>query len=153
MGYHKVIHTEKAPKALGPYSQAVELGGLIFCSGQIPLTAEGELVDSSIEDATEQVLKNIEAVLFEAGVGMSDVVKTTIFLTDLSNFDAVNTIYGTYFYDNPPARSTVEVSNLPKGAMVEIEVLAVKTYDDEDEKGIGSHDEKGGCGDNCTCND
>ncbi len=142
MGFHTVIATDKAPKALGPYSQAVELGGLIFCSGQIPLTADGKLVDSSIEEATEQVLKNLEAVLFEAGVGMDSVVKTTIFLTDLANFDAVNKVYETYFYENPPARSTVQVSALPKGAMVEIEAMAVQVYDeDSEEEGCGC-----GCG-------
>ncbi len=144
MGYHKIVQTEKAPKALGPYSQAVEIGGLVFCSGQIPLTAEGVLVDSSVEEATEQVLKNIEAVLFKAGVGMSDVVKTTIYLSDINDFEVVNRVYETYFYENPPARSTVEVSKLPKGAMVEIEATAVKVHDDEDS-------ESDCCGDDCSC--
>ncbi len=80
MGYHKAIATEKAPQAIGPYAQAVEIGGLVFCSGQIPLTPEGDLVSSSVEDATEQVIKNIEAVLFKAGVGISGVLKTPIYL-------------------------------------------------------------------------
>ena len=141
MAYQTVIATDKAPKALGPYSQAIEIGGLVFCSGQIPLTADGTLIDSSIEEATEQVLKNLEAVLFEAGVSMGDVVKTTIFLTDLANFDAVNKVYETYFYDAPPARSTVQIAALPKGAMVEIEALAVKVYDEDEDDECGC-----GCG-------
>lgn len=122
----EIISTEKAPKAIGPYSQAVKAGGFLFLSGQIPLDpATGEFVSGGIREQTERVMDNIAAVLAEAGVGFDAVVKTTIFLTDLANFGVVNEVYGSRFSAAPPARSTVEVKGLPRGALVEIEVLAL----------------------------
>ena len=123
-----VIHTTAAPAAVGPYSQAIDCGDFVFCSGQIPLKPEtGLLVDGGIEVQTRQVFANIKAVLNAAHLDFSNVVKTTVFLTDLNLFGTVNTIYAEYFPANPPARSCVEVSALPKGAMVECEVIARKT--------------------------
>lgn len=120
-----VIHTTAAPAAVGPYSQAIDCGDLVFCSGQIPLVPEtGLLVEGSIEDQTRQVFSNIRAVLDAAGLDFSHVVKTTVFLTDLGQFSTVNAIYAEYFPSNPPARSCVEVSRLPKGAAIECEVIA-----------------------------
>jgi 2-iminobutanoate/2-iminopropanoate deaminase len=122
----EIISTDKAPKAIGPYSQAVKAGGFLFLSGQIPLDpATGEFVAGGIREQTERVMVNIAAVLAEAGVGFDAVVKTTIFLTDLANFGVVNEVYGSRFSAAPPARSTVEVKGLPRGALVEIEVLAL----------------------------
>lgn len=122
----EIISTDRAPKAIGPYSQAVKAGGLLFLSGQIPLDpATGEFVSGGITEQTERVMDNIAAVLAEAGVGFDAVVKTTIFLTDLANFGVVNEVYGSRFSAAPPARSTVEVKGLPRGALVEIEVLAL----------------------------
>lgn len=119
------IHTDRAPAAVGPYSQAVVTGDLIFLSGQIPLDPQsGQLVGGGIESQTRQVLKNIQAVLQATGAEVSHVCKTTIFLTDLTNFSAVNAIYGELFSDEPPARSTIEVSALPLGSSIEIEVVA-----------------------------
>lgn len=122
----EIISTDRAPKAIGPYSQAVKAGGFLFLSGQIPLDpATGEFVSGGIMEQTERVMDNIAAVLAEAGVGFDAVVKTTIFLTDLANFGVVNEVYGSRFSAEPPARSTVEVKGLPRGALVEIEVLAL----------------------------
>lgn len=122
----EIISTDKAPKAIGPYSQAVKAGGFLFLSGQIPLDpATGEFVAGGIREQTERVMVNIAAVLAEAGVGFDAVVKTTIFLTDLANFGVVNEVYGSRFSAAPPARSTVEVKGLPRDALVEIEVLAL----------------------------
>ncbi|GLI39671.1 RidA family protein [Geobacter hydrogenophilus] len=122
----EIISTDKAPKAIGPYSQAVKAGGLLFLSGQIPLDpATGEFVPGGIREQTDRVMDNIAAVLAEAGLGFDAVVKTTIFLTDLANFGVVNEVYGSRFSAEPPARSTVEVKGLPRGALVEIEVLAL----------------------------
>jgi 2-iminobutanoate/2-iminopropanoate deaminase len=121
----KIISTNEAPAAIGPYSQAVRSGSLLFCSGQIPLDPKaGQLISGDISAQTRRVLDNIAAVLRAEGRSFDDVVKTTIFLTDLSDFQTVNEIYGSYFKQNPPARSTVQVSALPKGASVEIEVIA-----------------------------
>lgn len=121
-----IVATDKAPKAIGPYSQAVKAGGFLFLSGQIPLDpATGELVQGGIIEQTERVMDNIAAVLAEAGAGFDSIVKTTIFLTDLANFGVVNDLYGGRFTTAPPARSTVEVKGLPRGALVEIEVTAV----------------------------
>ena len=121
----KIVATDKAPKAIGPYSQAVRSGDLLFLSGQIPLDpSSGEMVTGDVIVQTERVMENIAAVLAEAGLGFESVVKTTIFLTDLANFGAVNEIYGSRFSSAPPARSTVEVKGLPRGAQVEIEVIA-----------------------------
>jgi len=123
----KVIYTEKAPKAIGPYSQAILRGNTLFVSGQIPIVpSTGELDTSSIENQTKQVMENIKAIVEEAGMKMSDIVKSSIFLTDLGNFIKVNEIYGSYFPSNPPARETIEVSGLPKKVSVEISVIAIK---------------------------
>ena len=121
----KVIHTPNAPAAVGPYSQAIDCGDLVFCSGQIPLVpATGEVVEGGIEAQTRQIFANIQAVLAEAGLTLANVVKTTVFMTDLGQFGLFNGIYGEYFPENPPARSCVEISKLPKGVSVEIEVIA-----------------------------
>ncbi|UFS68954.1 RidA family protein [Geomonas sp. RF6] len=121
----EIVSTDQAPKAIGPYSQGVKAGGFLFLSGSIALDpATGEM-RQGIEAETEQVMKNIGAILAESGLTFADVVKTTIFLTDMANFATVNGIYGEYFKENPPARSTVEVKGLPRGATVEIEVIAV----------------------------
>jgi len=122
----KVIQTDSAPKAIGPYSQAIRVGNFLFASGQIAINpATGELVDG-IEAQTKQVMENVKNILAAEGMDLSDIVKTTIFLTDMNNFATVNEIYGGYFNQNPPARSCVEVSKLPKGALIEIEVVAYK---------------------------
>ncbi|MCR4430902.1 MAG: RidA family protein [Tepidanaerobacteraceae bacterium] len=121
----KVITTDMAPKAIGPYSQAIMIGDLLFASGQIAIEpAKGELLEGGIEAQAKQVMENIKNLLAAAGMDFSNVVKTTIFLTDLNNFALVNDIYGSYFSEEPPARSCVEVSHLPKGALIEIEVIA-----------------------------
>lgn len=121
----KVISSEAAPAAIGPYSQAVQVGGLLFCSGQIPLDPViGEIVGGDVTAQTVQVMKNLAAVLTAAGVGFDDVVKTTIFLVDMQDFAAVNQVYGDCFAGHKPARSTVAVKALPRGARVEIEVVA-----------------------------
>ncbi len=121
----EIIKTDKAPQAIGPYSQGVKAGGLLFLSGQIPLDpATGGMVGGEIEVQTERVLDNIAALLEAAGLDFSDVVKSTIYLTDLGNFAMVNEIYAKRFSTDPPARSTVEVKGLPRGAGVEIEVVA-----------------------------
>ena len=122
-----IIHTDKAPKAVGPYSQAVENNGMVFLSGQVPIDpATGKLVEGGIEEQTNQVLKNIEAILAEAGLTFANVVKTTCFLTNLSDFQTFNSIYATRFTEKQPARSTIEISKLPLGALVEVECIAVK---------------------------
>ena len=122
----EIIATGKAPRAIGPYSQAIRAGGFVFCSGQIPLDpATGELVGGGIEAQTERVMDNISAVLAAAGLTFGDVVKSTIYLVDLQDFAPVNEVYGKRFPADPPARSTVEVRGLPKGARVEIEVMAL----------------------------
>ena len=122
-----VIHTTKAPAAVGPYSQAIDCGDFVFCSGQIPLVPEtGLMAEGNIEAQTRQMFANIKAVLNAAGLDFQNVVKTTVFMTDLSQFAVFNGIYGEYFPENPPARSCVEVSALPKGALVECEVIAKK---------------------------
>ena len=121
----KFLATAGAPKAIGPYSQAVVEGGFVFCSGQIPLDpATGELVAGGIEASTERVLDNMEAVLKSAGLAFSDVVKTTVFLVKSEDFPAMNAIYARRFGDHRPARSTVIVAALPKGATVEIDMIA-----------------------------
>lgn len=121
----KVISTTNAPKAIGPYSQAIEAGGFIFVSGQIPLIpATGEIVEGSVEVQTARVLENLKAILDAAGASLENVVKTTVYITNMDDFAKVNGIYGQYFQENPPARVCVEVSKLPKGALVEIDVIA-----------------------------
>ncbi len=122
-----VIFTEKAPAAIGPYSQAIEINGMIFTSGQIPIVpATGEFIEGGVEEQTKQVFENLKSVLGAAGVTLENVVKTTVFLADMSLFADVNKIYATYFTGNYPARSAVAVKELPKGALVEIECIAVR---------------------------
>lgn len=122
----EILVTDNAPRAIGPYSQGVKAGGFFFFSGQIPLDpATGLMIDSGITEQTELVMENIGGLLEAAGLDFGDVVKSTIYLTDLSNFATVNEIYGRRFPADPPARSTVEVKSLPKGAAVEIEVVAL----------------------------
>lgn len=123
----KIISTAAAPAAIGPYSQAIQLGDMLYCSGQIAIDPKtGQVVTGDIKAQTEQVMKNIEAVLAAADMKFSNVVKTTIFLTSMGDFTTVNEIYGRHFPQNPPARSTVAVAALPKGVNVEIEVIAAK---------------------------
>lgn len=122
----KVIQTDKAPKAIGPYSQAIRTDSLIYTAGQIALDpATMELVSGGIEEQTRQVLSNLRSVLEAAGTSIDKVVKTTVFLKDMNDFPKMNTIYAEFFGENPPARSTVAVAGLPKGGMVEIEVVAL----------------------------
>lgn len=126
----KIIATKVAPSVIGPYSQAVQVGEMLYTSGQIALTPEGKMLDDDIHAQTEQVLKNLLAVLEDAGTTFSNVIKTTIYLTDMDDFIAVNTVYAKYFSDHKPARSTVAVNTLPKNAMVEIDCIAtVPNYD------------------------
>ncbi len=122
----KVIHTENAPAAIGPYSQAIEANGLLFISGQIPVDPATGIVPEGITAQTEQVMKNIAAILDEAGYTFDNVVKTTCLLSDIANFGAMNEVYAQYFTSNPPARAAFAVRDLPKGVMVEIESIAVK---------------------------
>ncbi|MFB6170214.1 MAG: Rid family detoxifying hydrolase [Haloarculaceae archaeon] len=120
-----VIETDEAPAAVGAYSQGTTDGRLVFTAGQIPLTPDGELLDDeSVAVQTEQALDNVAAVLAEAGAGMEDVLKVTVFLADIDDFDEMNETYATYFETDPPARSAVEAGNLPKGVAVEIEAIA-----------------------------
>lgn len=120
-----VVSTPNAPAAIGPYSQAIKASGnFLFCSGQIALTPEGELIETSVDDQAEQALKNLGAVLSEAGLSYEDVVKTTIFLSSMEHFATVNEIYRKFFKNDPPARSTVAVAGLPRGVDVEIEAIA-----------------------------
>jgi len=119
------ISTQKAPAAIGPYSQAIQVGNLVFASGQIPINPQtGAIVEGGIREQAHQALANVKAVLEAAGLSLSNVVKTTIFLADINDFAEVNTIYGTYFTEPYPARSAVSVKALPKGALIEIEVIA-----------------------------
>ena len=121
-----MINTSSAPQAIGPYSQAVKAGGFVFVSGQIPLDpATGEVISGSIEEETARVLDNIKAVLGAAGLDLDDVVKTTIYLTDLGDFARVNEVYSGYFTSEPPSRATVGVAALPRGVRVEIDAIAV----------------------------
>jgi 2-iminobutanoate/2-iminopropanoate deaminase len=119
------ISTRDAPAAVGPYSQAISAGAFVFCSGQIPLDPSGTLVGGGVSEQTAQVLDNLSAVLAAAGLGLGDVVKTTVFLTAMDDFASMNAVYQRYFADVPPARSTIAVAALPKGASVEIEAVAI----------------------------
>lgn len=122
----QIISTDRAPAAVGPYSQAVKVGDFIYTAGQIPLEPQsGSLVEGGIEAQTRQVMQNLAAVLQAAGSSLTQVVKTTIFVTDIKDFAAVNQVYGSFFVDRPPARSTVQVAALPLGARVEIEAVAI----------------------------
>ena len=122
-----IVHTDDAPAAVGAYSQATTTEDLVFTAGQIPLTPGGDLRDeASVADQTEQALENVEAVLEEAGSSMDDVLKVTVYLDDIDDFEAMNDTYATFFDDKPPARSAVGVDALPKGVAVEIEAVAVR---------------------------
>ncbi|GAA3411766.1 RidA family protein [Paenibacillus hodogayensis] len=125
----EIVSTAKAPAAIGPYSQAVAFGNLVFTSGQIPLNEQGELVQGGIEEQTHQVFRNLSAVLEQAGASLSDVLKATVFIKDMNQFATVNQIYASYFGDHKPARSTVEVARLPKDVLVEIELIAAKVVE------------------------
>jgi len=121
----QIVKTGLAPQAIGPYSQAVKAGGFVFASGQIPIDPEtGEFVSGGIAEQTRQVMKNLSAVLEAAGSDLQLVVKTTVFLADMSEFPAMNEVYGTFFSDEPPARATVQAARLPRDARVEIEAIA-----------------------------
>ena len=122
----EIIQTERAPQAIGPYSQAVKVNGLIFASGQIPTDPQtGQFVAGGIAEQTEQVLRNLAAVLEAAGSDLSRVVKTTVFLSDMQDFVAMNEVYGKFFTESPPARATVQAAGLPRDARVEIEAIAL----------------------------
>jgi 2-iminobutanoate/2-iminopropanoate deaminase len=121
----KKISTAKAPAAIGPYSQAIQVGNLVYTSGQIPIDpATGNLVEGGIKEQARQALKNIQAILQEAGLSMANVIKTTVFMADMNDFADMNAVYGEFFSDPYPARSAVAVKTLPKGALTEIEVIA-----------------------------
>lgn len=123
---HEVIHTNDAPAALGPYSQAIKAGNLLFVSGQVPLVPETmEVVEGDVQAQTAQSLKNLKAILAESGADFSNVVKTTVFIKDMNEFGAINEVYAEYFGENKPARACVEVARLPKDVKVEIEAIAV----------------------------
>lgn len=123
----KVILTQEAPAPIGPYSQAIQMGNMLFCSGQIPIDPKtNQVFTGDLKTQTELVMKNVEAVLKAGGCDFKNVVKTTIFLTNMADFATVNEVYGKYFTELPPARSTVAVAGLPKGVNVEVEVLAIK---------------------------
>jgi len=122
---NEVISTENAPGAIGPYSQAIKAGGMVFCSGQIPIDpATGQFVSKNVAEQTAQVFKNLEAVLKAAGTGLSNVVKTTVFLADMNDFTEMNEVYSQFFSENKPARATVQAARLPRDAKVEIECIA-----------------------------
>ncbi|MFC4777180.1 RidA family protein [Paenibacillus sp. GCM10023252] len=120
----QVISTDQAPAAIGPYSQAIQMGGLLFTSGQIPLNAAGQLVEGGMAEQTHQVFRNLEAVLAAAGTSFQHVVKATVFLKDMNQFQIMNEVYSSYFGEHKPARSAVEVARLPKDVLVEIELIA-----------------------------
>ena len=120
----KVVNTSKAPEALGPYSHATVINGLVFTSGQIPLNLDGEIVSDDVKAQTKQVLENVKVVLNEAGSNIDSVIKATIFIADMNEFQNINEVYGEYFAKHQPARSCVEVARLPKDVKVEIEVIA-----------------------------
>ncbi|MGA8538341.1 MAG: RidA family protein [Terriglobales bacterium] len=123
----KVVATKEAPQAIGPYSQAIKAGGFVFTAGQIPIDpATGKLIEGDVKAQTERVLKNLSAVLAAAGSNMDHVVKTTVFLKNMSDFPAMNEVYGQFFKNEPPARSTVQVDALPKDGLIEIEAVALQ---------------------------
>ncbi len=122
----KLIHTDKAPKAIGPYSQAVKAGNMLFVSGQVPFNPETmEIVEGGVKEQTAQSLRNVEAILKEVGLDFSNVVKSTVFIKDMNEFAQINEVYSEFFKENKPARACVEVARLPRDARVEIEVIAV----------------------------
>lgn len=121
----RVVSTNQAPAAIGPYSQGIIVNNLFYSSGQIPLTAEGTMIEGDVAAQTHQVFQNLQAVLEEAGASLETVVKATVFIKDMNDFGAINEVYGEYFHTHKPARSCVEVARLPKDAEVEIEVIAL----------------------------
>ncbi|MBM7622287.1 2-iminobutanoate/2-iminopropanoate deaminase [Bacillus tianshenii] len=121
----KVVHTDNAPKAIGPYSQGIVVNNLFYSSGQIPLKADGELLNGDVKEQTHQVFQNLKAVLAEAGASLETVVKATVFIKNMDEFQQINEVYGEYFHTHKPARSCVEVARLPKDVLVEIEVIAL----------------------------
>lgn len=124
----EVVFTQQAPEAVGPYSQAIKIAGLVFCSGQVPLEpGSGELIDGSVADQTNRAMENLKAVLHEAGSTFDDVVKVTAYLTSMEDFAEFNAVYAQFFSTDPPARATVGVASLPKGARVEVECIAIAT--------------------------
>lgn len=123
----EIIQTDKAPQAIGPYSQAVKVGNMVYTSGNIPLRADGTLVEGTVEEQTHQVFANLKAVLEAAGSSLENVVKTTVFIKNMDDFGKINDVYATYFSLNKPARSTVEVARLPKDVAIEIEAIAILT--------------------------
>jgi 2-iminobutanoate/2-iminopropanoate deaminase len=127
MSTKKIISSPDAPQAVGPYSQGVEANGILFLAGQIPLDPSGNMVAGGITEQTERVLQNIQALLAAASLTFDDVVKSTVFLSDMNNFAGMNAVYAKYYTANPPARSTVQVARLPKDALVEIETIAIRT--------------------------
>lgn len=122
----KVIYSEHAPEAIGPYSQAIQAGGMLFVSGQLPVNPADGCMPEDIAGQTRQSLENIRAIVEAAGSGMEDIVKTTVYVKDLKQFDTINQVYGTFFRQAPPARACVEVAGLPKGAGVEIEAVVLR---------------------------
>ena len=122
----KIIKTDKAPAAIGPYSQAVEVNNTLYISGQLPLDPETMEMPENVKEQAKIVMENISAILKESGYSFDDVVKSTIFLADIKDFQVMNEVYGGYYKENPPARSAYEVANLPKGAKIEIETIAMK---------------------------
>ena len=122
----EVIHTNNAPGAIGPYSQGIIVGDFVYTSGQIPINPATGVMETDIKSATKQSMENVKAILEAAGTSLEKVIKTSIFLKDLNDFAVVNEIYGTYFSENPPARSCVQVAKLPKDAVIEIEAIATK---------------------------
>lgn len=122
----EIIATDQAPRAIGPYSQAIRAGNLLFCSGQIPIDpSTGEFVSGGVAEQTEQVMRNLSAVLSAGQSSLKQVVKTTVFLADMEDFTAMNEVYGRFFGENPPARGTVQAARLPRDAKVEIEAIAI----------------------------
>lgn len=121
----KIVQTNEAPAAIGPYSQGIVVNNLFYSSGQIPLTASGEMVQGDVKEQTHQVFKNLQAVLKEAGASLDTVVKATVYIKSMDDFGSINEVYGEYFSTHKPARSCVEVARLPKDALVEIEVVAL----------------------------
>ena len=126
----KIIQTSQAPAAIGPYSQAVEINNTLYISGQLPLDPESMKMPETIEEQADQVMKNVGAILQEAGYDYADVVKSTIFLADIKDFQKMNEVYGKYYQQDPPARSAYQVANLPKGAKIEIETIAAKSQEE-----------------------
>ena len=122
----EIIHTNNAPGAIGPYSQGIIVGDFVYTSGQIPINPATGVMETDIKLATKQSMENVKAILEAAGTSLENVVKTSIFLKDLNDFAAVNEVYGTYFTENPPARSCVQVAKLPKDAVIEIEAIATR---------------------------